>query len=140
MLQIAAGLRMIGHELQSPEEILPCFRNPARPRFQHAQVVPVIGIICPQMKSSFSFRNRRLQLPHTGQRLRQLRVQVRIGWRQGDRLPQLDRRVVHAPRQRIRGGELLVSIHIFGSLFDGALEQICCLLGLTSLKRQTPRL
>ena len=128
---------MIGRELQSPEEILPRFRNPARPRFQHAQVVPVIGVICPQMKSRLSFRNRRLQLPRTGQRLRQLRVQVRIGRRQGDRLPQLDHRIAHAPRQRIRGGELLVSIHILGSLFDGALQQIRGLLGLTSLKRQT---
>ena len=82
MLQIAARLRMIGHELQGVQEIFACFRNLARPRFQHAQVVPVIGVICSQMKSCFSFRNRLLQLPRTGQRLRQLRVQVRIGRRQ----------------------------------------------------------
>jgi len=53
-LQIAARFRMIGRELQSAEEILPYFGNPARPRFEHAEVVPVIGVIGAQMMCRLS--------------------------------------------------------------------------------------
>ena len=82
MLQIGARLRVIGHELQGVTEILTRFGDPAGPRFKHSQVVPVISVVCPQMKRCFSFRNRLLQLPGAGQRLRQQRVQVGIGRRQ----------------------------------------------------------
>jgi hypothetical protein len=136
MLQIGARLRVIGHELQSPQEILPRLADPARPCFEHAKIVPVIGVVRPQMKCCLSLRNRRFQLPRTGQCLRQLRMQIRIGRRQGDRLPQLHHRLVHASRQRIGGGELLTSIHIFGALVDSALQQARGLLGLTGLKGQ----
>ena len=79
MLQVAPRLRMIGRELQSPEEILACFRNPACPRLKHTQVIPVVGVIGAQMKCRLSLRNRRLQLPHTRECLRQLPVQIGIG-------------------------------------------------------------
>ena len=120
MLQISARLRMIGRELQGVTEILTRFGNPARPCFQHAQVVPVIGVICPQMKCCFSLRNRLLQLPGAGQRLRQQRVQIRIVWRQRDRLAQLDHRVAHAPRQRISVRQLFARVHILGRCLTAA--------------------
>jgi hypothetical protein len=50
-------------------EILACFGNLARPGLQHAQVVPVIRVVHPQMQRCFSLSNGLLQLPGAGQRL-----------------------------------------------------------------------
>src|SRR3984957_5564694 len=76
-LQIGTGLHMIGHELQGVTEILTGLGDPARLGFEHAQVVPVVGVVWTQTECCFSFIYRLFQLPGAGQSLSQERGQIR---------------------------------------------------------------
>ena len=138
MIQVSARLRVIGRELQGVTEIFACFGNFAGSGLKHPQIVPVICIIGPQMERHLLLRNRLLQLPGAGQRLREQRVQIRIIWRKRDRLPVAlsSRIVLLVPIMHTRPAKLLVGIRVLGALLGGGLEQLHSLLRLVGLESQ----
>lgn len=131
--EVRARLRMVWRELQRMLKIVARGGSLPGTRFEHTQIVPVVGIFWLQAQRLILFFDGLLQLAGLSQNLRQERVETGIAGRERNRIAQLNQCIVRTAGLREGHGQMFARIEIVRPLLCRGLQQIDGSAGLAGL-------